>query len=350
MHCKAMRKNLIMAFILTVQHVSAQVMVEGTVREAGSKQPIEFANVFLAGSTTGTTTNSAGTFRFSVINKGKYELVASFVGYESFKRTIVFDKDSTVQLNIILRPKSTELAEIVVLSDSSTRKKNLREFKRLFIGETANARSCRIINPSSIYLYFDREKRTLFAHSTSPIIIENLATGYRVHYSLDRFEFDYSEKTISYSGTTRFEDLNAPNDRVLERWKKIRIRTYEGSITHLLRSIQSNQLKENGWNVSMNETGDAIQGKELMSSSNPYELNFGGKIKATYTRRADPRTPSSYRRGISMSSSGQFSEIEFLKPPLTLFDNGYYEPQTAVRMHGYLAWSQRVSELLPFGF
>lgn len=340
-------------FLVATGSSWAQVVVTGIVREKETNQPLQFVNVFLASSTTGTTTAEDGSFKFTVPQKGKYELIASFVGYQSFKKTVSFDRDSSYRFIIQLPQNATELASIVVVADSTSRKKNLKEFRKFFLGQTANANSCEITNPSSIYVYLDEKTQVLNAFSRSPIVIDNRALGYRIFYSLERFEFNYQQQTIFYLGTPRFEELVPKSNGQLNHWKKARKKTYEGSLTHFLQNVRNNTLVENGWDVvvqSEPKSGVVIRGKELMSVSNPRQIAFRGKLLVTFTRETDPRYPPAFRKTIGSSPSGQYSEIEFLQAPITIFDNGYFEPQSAVQLSGYLGWAERVSELLPLGY
>ncbi|MGC4033938.1 MAG: hypothetical protein QM754_19835 [Tepidisphaeraceae bacterium] len=140
----------------------------------------------------------------------------------------------------------------------------------------------------------------------------------------------------------------------LNHWKKARKRTYEGSLTHLLQNIKTNTLVEQGWDVVVQaapKSGVPLRGKELMSVNNSRQIAFRGKLLVTYNKESDPRYPPSFRKTVGTANpSGQYSEIDFLQAPLTIFDNGYFEPQTAVQLNGYLGWSERVSELLPLGY
>jgi hypothetical protein len=351
--------SAIICFLMTVSTANplwSQIVITGTVREKESNAPLQFVNVFLSSSTTGTTTGEDGAFRFVVPQQGKYELVASFIGYQSFKRTVFLEKDSTLRFNILLPQQATELAGIVVVADSSARKKNLKEFKRLFVGESSNASSCEIVNPESIYVYLDRATQVLSGFSRSPIIIDNMALGYRIHYALERFEFNYLQQTISYLGTPRFEELTPRSNSQLNHWKKNRKRTYEGSLNNLLRDIVTNTLQEHGWDVTaqspLRPSEASIHGRELMAAHNPHQMNFRGRLLVTFTRENDPRVAPSFKKNIATGStgSGQYSEVEITQTPLILFDNGYFEPQTAVVLGGYLGWSQRISELLPLGY
>ncbi|MGC4033937.1 MAG: carboxypeptidase-like regulatory domain-containing protein [Tepidisphaeraceae bacterium] len=116
---EAARKFLLLIFLLVSGPAWSQIVVTGTVREKETNQPLQFVNVFLASSTTGTTTAEDGSFKFTVPQKGKYELTASFIGYQSFKKIVSFDKDSTYRFIIQLPQNTTELASIVVVADSN---------------------------------------------------------------------------------------------------------------------------------------------------------------------------------------------------------------------------------------
>ncbi|MCB0795922.1 MAG: carboxypeptidase-like regulatory domain-containing protein, partial [Flavobacteriales bacterium] len=85
-------------------------VVAGTVTtdEGGSVQPMPFVNVVLKGTTTGTTTDLDGKFRFDV-PAGEHVLVASFVGYEPFEKPFVAEAGKTVTLPIVLKTLAIEM-------------------------------------------------------------------------------------------------------------------------------------------------------------------------------------------------------------------------------------------------
>ncbi len=89
--------------------------ISGKVTEAGTKTPLERANVWLSGLLIGTTTDAEGKFVLKRLQAGTYTLEISFVGY---RRAIVRDVPAqpgrTTELELALEPEPVKLSEIVV--------------------------------------------------------------------------------------------------------------------------------------------------------------------------------------------------------------------------------------------
>src|SRR5688500_14501625 len=74
----------------------AQALISGKVVDAESKSPLEGASVFAQNTTRGVITNKEGEYKI-VLNKGGYELIISFTGYES--QTINIEADDNKQID-----------------------------------------------------------------------------------------------------------------------------------------------------------------------------------------------------------------------------------------------------------
>jgi hypothetical protein len=86
--------------------------VRGKILDKVSNQPLSYANIRVAETTTGTSSNSSGEFEIK-LNQGNYFLIASYLGYISDTIFIKLDKDYT-NLKILLKPTEINLPEIVV--------------------------------------------------------------------------------------------------------------------------------------------------------------------------------------------------------------------------------------------
>ncbi|MGB3545585.1 MAG: TonB-dependent receptor [Saprospiraceae bacterium] len=88
--------------------------ISGTVL-SDEGRPLEFANVFVQGGRTGTTTDSSGMFNLSALPYGRYELEISLLGFAPYRETIVLDADNpTAVRQISLEESGANLDEIVV--------------------------------------------------------------------------------------------------------------------------------------------------------------------------------------------------------------------------------------------
>ena len=78
-------------------------------------EPLPFANVQIAGSTIGTTTDMDGLFELSNVAPGTYTLLISFVGYETLEYPdVVVEAGKVTEVNTSLGAGSVSLDEVVV--------------------------------------------------------------------------------------------------------------------------------------------------------------------------------------------------------------------------------------------
>ncbi|WP_396187077.1 SusC/RagA family TonB-linked outer membrane protein [Flavobacterium sp.] len=115
---KTIYKKLLFLLLFLPFSVLAQGILEGTIVDSKSNQPIPGVNVVIAGSNTGTQTDFDGKFKLSKVNKGD-KIVISFIGYTS--QTITFNNQQS--LNVSLVEESNELKEVVVQVGYGTVKK-----------------------------------------------------------------------------------------------------------------------------------------------------------------------------------------------------------------------------------
>ena len=77
--------------------------------------PLPFADVFIKGTTKGTTTDFDGNYSISGIDVGTYSIVISFVGYETKEvPNVVIEDGATTTLNEELKVSAAALSEVVV--------------------------------------------------------------------------------------------------------------------------------------------------------------------------------------------------------------------------------------------
>ena len=116
-----MFKNILMiVFILSATISNAQDLtqnIKGKVIDHSSKQPIPFATVIVIGTKPiiGTTTDMDGDFIIKNVPIGRYDLRASYLGYEPVIMTeVVLTSAKEVTLNIMLTENAFVLDEIVI--------------------------------------------------------------------------------------------------------------------------------------------------------------------------------------------------------------------------------------------
>jgi TonB-linked SusC/RagA family outer membrane protein len=97
----------LLAFVLH-SGLAAQFAVRGTVTDVAG-EPIAFANILLAGTTTGTATDEFGNFALE-LPSGEGILVFSSLGYESARIAV----DGRAVLSVVLSPSGEQLGEVVL--------------------------------------------------------------------------------------------------------------------------------------------------------------------------------------------------------------------------------------------
>ncbi|MDX1548114.1 MAG: carboxypeptidase-like regulatory domain-containing protein [Rhodothermales bacterium] len=246
----------LMAWSAPAASAQAHRLVEGRVVAADTGSPLADVNVFLAHTLTGTTTRADGGFSLGPLPAGEpFTVVASHLGYALFVHELDPAGPDTVRLDVRLPPIVVSLDEVVIAADRGgpalrriARSEepsewlfHMRQFLRLFLGETPNATHCTLLNPDVLVFGVSEDGRVLVAEASAPLEIENKALGYRITYHL--IEFRNDAETLRYRGLPRFETLEPRNRREARRWERRRRDAYEGSPRHFLAALLSGGME-----------------------------------------------------------------------------------------------------------
>ncbi len=117
----------ILICVIAVLTVSAAYAKGGTGMISGKVlsidgDPIDYATVFLKGTSLSCSTNEKGLYHLSA-PEGEYVLVFSSVGYEKHEAKVKISSHQRSKLNVKLKP-STQLAEVIVVSNPLSKVKN----------------------------------------------------------------------------------------------------------------------------------------------------------------------------------------------------------------------------------
>jgi hypothetical protein len=238
-----------LAFLLLILPASlfAQNTIMGKILSLVNKKPVPDASVFLSNASVGGKSADDGSFTLSNVKNGQYDLVVSCVGYETHHQTVFVNNSNISIAEIALMPKVTELKEVKVRYDAE-HDRHLQQFITEFVGRSANARDCKILNPEIVDLDFEKATGKLTASTDDFLIIENKALGYRIKYLLQSFSLEPKRGYVSFYGSPMFENL-AGKAGQLKRWQKKRMEVYLGSDMHFLRTCIINQVDEQGFRV-----------------------------------------------------------------------------------------------------
>jgi len=200
----------IIAFIIALLPVAcfAQFTISGKVINQADTKPVANASIFLSNATIGDKTADDGTFTLHNVKTGKYELIVSVIGFQTYHQLLAVNNNNIVLQPILLSPKTIVLSEVTIKPkiDANT-EKYLELFKQEFLGKSDLAKDCKITNPEIIDFDYDDEKNMLSASSSDFINIENHALGYKIKYLLTNFTLnnkDVYEKKSSLRGFRAF--------------------------------------------------------------------------------------------------------------------------------------------------
>jgi hypothetical protein len=270
----------------------AQSGITGRVIDKGNKKPVAHANVFLNNATIGSESLGDGTFELRNIKPGKYQLVVSIVGFETYHQNILINDGILRIPDIEINTKIIALNEVIIkVKSDPNRARNYEWFKENFLGNSEFSKECKILNPNVLDLNYDEATKTLTASSYDFLVIENNALGYKIKYLVTDFSFknqSENEKEIFYEGSVLFEPMTGT---LLQqsRWKNNRWMVYENSPMHFLRSALSDSLYEEGFKVQKliiydnpDRPSDSLINSRIKAYKGLSTLNFNQSDSLTY--------------------------------------------------------------------
>lgn len=318
--------------------------LQGKIIDGGTKEPLQFVTVYFANTSIGTGSNEDGTFKLDKIPVGKYDLVASMVGYGRYSKSIEFTGNSIDNFVIQLTPVATELESVTVSAHREKRTPSAyAKFERLFLGQTSNSFNCKILNRNDVYA-FDKERK-LTAYATKPIIILNNALGYKIFYDLKEFEADYAQDRLTILGQIRFEELTPANGKQKSKWTRERDRAYYGSDVHFLRSLLAGKLNDNFFTITGPE-GQYLKEGDLVKNG---VIHFKGQINVNFSKEVSEAVTPLQRAQAKGAGPGQQSQVVLNGQPVKIYENGYFEDFHNIVFLGYFQLSS-VADQVPLGF
>lgn len=95
-------------------------VITGKLTEYNNNQqiPLPFANVFLEGTTYGTTTDFEGNFRFAV-PCNRYNLICSYMGYQTIKKLVELNPGKEVNIEIAMKPEGIAIESVSVIAKAN---------------------------------------------------------------------------------------------------------------------------------------------------------------------------------------------------------------------------------------
>lgn len=346
-------------------------------------KPLPFASAFLSQTTLGDRTTEAGDFTIKGVPPGKYDLIVTYLGYETLLMPVNVTADVTGVM-AVLKPKVGVLKEVVVKRNAE-RDRLMNIFKSIWVGNSVNAEQCTILNDEVIDLVYDSRKGLLTATSDDFILLENRALGYRVKFLLMNFEFHQYTGYSLYYGNPLFELMKPRNTRQQRNWEKKRIEAYNGSTMHFYRSLISKNLVQDGFSVQKmvrkerkrdfvapgTDTADNVQVRSdgtfskyvnylypgqvpydslMVTNKDNYTLIFGNYLFVMYKKEKEERKYLRFHHFSDKTKPGpQVSYVQLLVPAVNVDLNGNLEAPMDVIVEQYWGW-EKMAEMLPLDF
>ena len=240
-----MRKTFFIFLVLFTISSFSQIVIKGTVFEQNG--PLENVAVYLNNTMLGTTTDENGEFSISV-KSGQYDLIVSYLGFKKINyslNTATYSKP----LVFALVEDDEMLNEIIIKKTvyDEEWKHNLAVFKTEFLGKTALAKDCEILNPEVLYFEYNAKVQILTAFARKPIQLKHKALGYSIIYELEHFK--RTSEYVTYLGYSRYKELKG-GKRKQKRWQKNRLKAYNGSPVHFFKSLLKDEFTAEGFIVN----------------------------------------------------------------------------------------------------
>jgi hypothetical protein len=225
---------------------SAQALITGKIVDEETDAPMANANIYINGSTIGTTSAQDGSFTLQTTKSGFVDIIASFVGYE----TIMYQtrlESAPLRVVFRLRPRAPVMHNVLIMSREQ-RERWLAVLRENFLGVTPAAERCTIQNEDEIQFEAGDKTSILKAYSEAPLVVINKELGYRIYFQLAEFYLNKDDNRTYFLGYSRFEELSNKQP-VPKRYLSARKDYYTGSTMHFYHSLISHRSKEEGFSL-----------------------------------------------------------------------------------------------------
>ncbi|WP_439506009.1 carboxypeptidase-like regulatory domain-containing protein [Sediminibacterium sp.] len=371
-----MKWLFIFIFSLLTLGAEAQKKLIGKVVVSGSQVPISSASVFLSNTSVGTISKEDGSFIIDPLPNGRYDLVVTILGYETYVKEINSNQIPDF-LIIPLTFKPTELQEVIVGNyDKNGWDKWGDFFMEMLIGKTPNALDCKLLNKNAVKFRYNKKENILSAFADEPLKIVNNALGFDLSYELLSFEYNYKSRIFFYQGYPLFKEKQPRNNRQKTRWNLNRNETFEGSLMHFMRSIYRNSLQKDGFelrrmikqkttNTSITINGQhptqeidvlidiPIPGDSIAFAidSTTAGIQFKDYLQVVYKNKQMSSAYVRETRGVQIGApiTARLVMPDSNKVVAVLANGSYFQGKDILTMD-YWAWSEKLSNMLPLDF
>lgn len=193
-----------------------------------------------------------------------------------------------------------------------------------------------------------------------PLRVENNALGYNIKFSIDSFTYEYESGTAQFIGYPLFEEMLGTADKGVI-WQQNRIKAYNGSLLHFMRSLYNKTLAADGFEIQFlvknNEEERSLPVKD------PYLALHYTKDDSTNTVEFRPNQPdivviynnakpqqAYFNFDPKAKKDYQVSTVTVAKgESIVIEQNGYFFEQTDITTNGYWGF-EKVGDMLPYDY
>ena len=254
-----MKYSVVLLFIFFNFISYSQTIISGEVKDKQGK-PIPFATVFLKANRVGGVTTNEGKFSFNAKNSGGDTLVINAVGFEQYKKLLVFE-GSEITLSVVLKSKVKQLKTIVINAGTI---------------EATNERAVAVLRPLDIVTTAGGQGDIVGAIQTLPGVQRNGGdqTGLQVRGG------DVNESNVVIDGMI---SQNAFNSSIPGVSQRSRFNPFQfkgtsfssggysaryGQALSAILDLQTNDLPEKSTvNAGLNMAGVSLSGSKLMGNN-----------------------------------------------------------------------------------
>lgn len=346
----------------TLHAQTSYYYVKGKVIDQNTKAPMQGASVFAQNTTFGEATDTAGNFSIR-LPEGGYTLVTTYTGYETESIRINHSSSANDSMVIELNPQIKSL-EAVTIAISNEVKNGWEKygafFRDNFIGQSAFAKQCVIKNPEVLHFYFSKKRNRLKVVATDPLLVDNFALGYTLKFAIDSFTNEYNTKTNLFIGYPLFEEMPGDAEQQ-ETWKKNRNIAYKGSLLQFMRSLYSQRLKEDGFEIQFiikNKDEDYPIPLGNVYGALNYTKDDSTGIVAFHPNQTEvaliynKAKPEKIYLDMDTTVKKNFQLTTLFFPKGESFfieQNGYFYDQEDLITNGYLGF-KKVGDMLPYNY
>lgn len=354
-----MRKYILGFLVFVSSFVYSQTetfVTSGKVFDSATSQALAGASVFCQNTTIGTITNAEGGFAMR-LPKGGYDLIISYTGYETQNLHINASNATDIKIDLKTKEKACLKLPFLAAMKWPMGWKNMASSLSIILSvqhPTRHSASSRIRKSCN---FFSKKRNRLKVKEKEDLVIVNNALGYKIKYQLDSFSYEYGTDVSTYSGYPFFEELEG-TDQQKATWKLNRLKAYNGSRLHFVRSWYDSTLSEEGF--ALERVDPSKKTLTTRPIEDPYdsthyavlenedvEINWTGKLRVIYKNEMpDKKFLVQYKLPLYLKS--QITILEIVAP-FIIEQNGYFYEQTDMINTGYWSW-EKAAEALPYDY